>query len=172
VIRLSRSVLIGLRSLEGIILSLVSKRLKVPSRSSFLMPALWHHRFDFATRIYRYIASRLSFVGAPDSSPHFGLLQAEFFLPPTPFWLPSFSPSFMCDILPLQIIALVVFLVRRVRGAQVWLLPSLSCSLHFDFCFRFSVPIECGSLHGEAGIVLESPDQKTRGFIVQIALPR
>jgi hypothetical protein len=26
-------------------------------------------------------------------------------------------------------------------------------------------------LQGEAGIVLESPDQKTRGFVVQIALP-
>jgi hypothetical protein len=32
----------------------------------------------------------------------------------------------------------------------------------------------CGSrsLQGEAGIALESPDQKTRGFMVQIVLPR
>jgi hypothetical protein len=28
----------------------------------------------------------------------------------------------------------------------------------------------CGLLQGEAGIVLESPDQKTRGFLVLIAL--
>jgi hypothetical protein len=78
-LRLSWSVLAELQSFEGIILSPVSKRLKVPSRSSFLIPALWHHRFDFAARICRYIASRLSFVGAPDSSPRFGLLQAEYF---------------------------------------------------------------------------------------------
>jgi hypothetical protein len=31
--------------------------------------------------------------------------------------------------------------------------------------------IVCESLQGEAGIILESPDQKTR-FVVQIALPR
>jgi hypothetical protein len=35
----------------------------------------------------------------------------------------------------------------------------------------FHFPIECGSLQGEVGIVLESPDQKTREY-VQIALPR
>jgi hypothetical protein len=28
------------------------------------------------------------------------------------------------------------------------------------------------SLQGEVGIALESPDQKTRGFIIQIALPQ
>jgi hypothetical protein len=28
----------------------------------------------------------------------------------------------------------------------------------------------CGWLQGEADIILESPDQKTRGFLVQIAL--
>jgi hypothetical protein len=31
--------------------------------------------------------------------------------------------------------------------------------------------IVCGWLQGEAGIVLESPVQKTRGFTFQIALP-
>jgi hypothetical protein len=31
---------------------------------------------------------------------------------------------------------------------------------------------ECEWLHGEAGIVLESPIQKTRGFMIQIALSR
>jgi hypothetical protein len=31
--------------------------------------------------------------------------------------------------------------------------------------------IVCESLQGEVGIVLESPDQKTRGFMVLIALP-
>jgi hypothetical protein len=30
----------------------------------------------------------------------------------------------------------------------------------------------CESLQEEAGIILESPDQKTRGFVVQIALSR
>jgi hypothetical protein len=30
----------------------------------------------------------------------------------------------------------------------------------------------CESLQGEAGIALESPDQKTQGFVVRIALPR
>jgi hypothetical protein len=44
-------------------------------------------------------------------------------------------------------------------------------------CFLFkSFEFLCGFLgellQGEAGIALESPDQKTRGFVVQIALPR
>jgi hypothetical protein len=37
----------------------------------------------------------------------------------------------------------------------------------FDF-FLFL----CESLKGDAGIVIESPDQKTQKFMVQIALPR
>jgi hypothetical protein len=36
---------------------------------------------------------------------------------------------------------------------------------------RFLV-ICVGIIAGSAGIALESPDQKTRGFVVQIALPR
>jgi hypothetical protein len=36
----------------------------------------------------------------------------------------------------------------------------------------FSVEFLCESLRGEVGIALMSPDQKTQGFVVQIALPR
>jgi hypothetical protein len=31
---------------------------------------------------------------------------------------------------------------------------------------------ECVLLQGEAGVILKSPDQKTRGFLVQIVLPQ
>jgi hypothetical protein len=37
---------------------------------------------------------------------------------------------------------------------------------------QFLCDFRCGSLQGEAGIALELPDQKTRGFVVQIALLR
>jgi hypothetical protein len=37
---------------------------------------------------------------------------------------------------------------------------------------RFLCGFLCESLQGDASIALESPDQKTRGFIVQIAFPR
>jgi hypothetical protein len=40
------------------------------------------------------------------------------------------------------------------------------------FFFRFLWPLVCESLQGDVGIALESPDQKTQGFVVQIALPR
>jgi hypothetical protein len=56
-----------------------------------------------------------------------------------------------------------------VMSASVLLkLPALVL-LKFQFFFRFLV---CDSLQGDAGIALESPDQKTRGFVVQIALSR
>jgi hypothetical protein len=38
--------------------------------------------------------------------------------------------------------------------------------------FWFLCEFLCGSLQGDVGIVLKSPDQKTRGFVVQIVLPR
>jgi hypothetical protein len=40
------------------------------------------------------------------------------------------------------------------------------------FFFRFFWPVVCESLQENIGIPLESPDQKSRGFMVQIALPR
>jgi hypothetical protein len=41
----------------------------------------------------------------------------------------------------------------------------------FDVCLvRSRLFFWCGSLQGEEGIALESSDQKTRGFVVQIAL--
>jgi hypothetical protein len=36
----------------------------------------------------------------------------------------------------------------------------------------FELSVVCELLQGEAGIALELPDQKTRGFVVQIVLPR
>jgi hypothetical protein len=52
--------------------------------------------------------------------------------------------------------------VRLVRCFRlVLLLPVRSC-----------VPNVYELLQGEAGIALESSDQKTRGFVVQIILPR
>jgi hypothetical protein len=47
-------------------------------------------------------------------------------------------------------------------------LPALVL-LKFQFFFHVLV---CDSLQGDAGIALKSPDQKTRGFVVQIALSR
>jgi hypothetical protein len=35
----------------------------------------------------------------------------------------------------------------------------------------FELSVVWESLQGEAGVVLELPDQKARGFMVQIALP-
>jgi hypothetical protein len=43
-------------------------------------------------------------------------------------------------------------------------------SLIFDSIFQFLVV--CESVQVEVGIVLKSPDQKTRGFVIQIALSR
>jgi hypothetical protein len=40
----------------------------------------------------------------------------------------------------------------------------------FDFGIDLALRV-CESLQGDVGIALESPDQKTRGFMVQIALP-
>jgi hypothetical protein len=45
-----------------------------------------------------------------------------------------------------------------------------SCRL-LRFALLFGLSDCCESLQGEVGIALESPDQKTRGFVVQIALP-
>jgi hypothetical protein len=45
---------------------------------------------------------------------------------------------------------------------------SLGCLIFYSI-FQFLVVYE--SLQGEAGIPLESSDQKTGGFMVQIALP-
>jgi hypothetical protein len=53
--------------------------------------------------------------------------------------------------------------------------PALVSSASLDwrlFFVDFDFSIACGSLQGEAGIILELSDQKARGFIVQIALPR
>jgi hypothetical protein len=50
------------------------------------------------------------------------------------------------------------------------LLVSLIVALQGEADIQFLVVSK--SLQGEAGIVLESPDQKTRGFMVQIVLPR
>jgi hypothetical protein len=61
-------------------------------------------------------------------------------------------------------LALEIFLARAATSAQESRL-SLQVSI---FCRVFV----CGSLQGDAGIVLQSPDQKTRGFVVQIPLPR
>jgi hypothetical protein len=43
-------------------------------------------------------------------------------------------------------------------------------SVASDFDVNLSC-VGCGSLQGDAGIVLESPDQNIRGFVVKIALP-
>jgi hypothetical protein len=37
---------------------------------------------------------------------------------------------------------------------------------------QVSFPSVCESLQVEAGVILESPDQKARGFVVQIVLSR
>jgi hypothetical protein len=37
---------------------------------------------------------------------------------------------------------------------------------------QVSFPSVCESLQVEAGVILESPDQKARDFVVQIVLPR
>jgi hypothetical protein len=42
-------------------------------------------------------------------------------------------------------------------------------SSKFNFFYRIPV---CESLQGETSIFLDLPDQKTRGFVVQIVLPR
>jgi hypothetical protein len=56
-----------------------------------------------------------------------------------------------------------------VMSASVLLkLPALVL-LKFQFFFHVLV---CDSLQGDADIALKSPDQKTRGFVVQIALSR
>jgi hypothetical protein len=61
------------------------------------------------------------------------------------------------------------------------LLPKVLASLLREALWQLSVAtrsnaklsrVACGLLQEEAGIVLESSDQKTRGFVVQIALPR
>jgi hypothetical protein len=44
---------------------------------------------------------------------------------------------------------------------------------HFQFrllVHRFQLLIVCGFLHVKAGVVLELPDKKARGFLVLIAL--
>jgi hypothetical protein len=43
------------------------------------------------------------------------------------------------------------------------------CVIKVQFFHRIPV---CESLQGETGIFLVSPDQKTRGFMVQIILPQ
>jgi hypothetical protein len=64
-----------------------------------------------------------------------------------------------------------VHLVREQRGETLVscvarVVHAISCSFVEFFLWIFFE-----SLQGEVGIIFESPDQKTRGFVVQIALP-
>jgi hypothetical protein len=66
-------------------------------------------------------------------------------------------------------------------GKSLWLSSVTAGQILFQWLPEFSYCVVllrlcCAavdeSLQEEAGISLESPDQKTRGFVVQIALPR
>jgi hypothetical protein len=75
-----------------------------------------------------------------------------------------------------------VLLVALVTTVSVWFCSYRRVPVRIVALINLSVPalvssdfdfsIACGSLQGEAGIILELSDQKARGFIVQIALPR
>jgi hypothetical protein len=43
-------------------------------------------------------------------------------------------------------------------------------NLSFVSLIDFKLSVVCESLQGEAGVVLELPDQKAQGFVVQIAV--
>jgi hypothetical protein len=98
----------------------------------------------------------------------------------------SLAAVLFCSVVsPLSRVCSSLFLFTRVRSSLeleqwppkatvVWELLRVSCTASFDICpsCEFSVEFLCESLQGDPGIVFESPVQKTRGFVVQIALPR
>jgi hypothetical protein len=71
---------------------------------------------------------------------------------------------------PLLDCAVASCLLPLVIAQAGFMLCAVTIEVHssFDFCFGFL----CGLLQGVPDMILESPDQKTRGFVVQIALPR
>jgi hypothetical protein len=89
----------------------------------------------------------------------------------------------VCDAQPEFFVAVnsQISLVVRV-GARPVKLPICSmecCGVWFRILvssiavvYQISLSIACGSLQGDTSIVLDSLDQKTRGFLVQIALPQ
>jgi hypothetical protein len=65
--------------------------------------------------------------------------------------------------------------VSRVRSALIFLAVSCCLPLRVELShvlLILSYLFCCGLLYGEAGIVLELPDQKARGFLVSRAFKR
>jgi hypothetical protein len=93
--------------------------------------------------------------------------------------------SFVLQWCSLDLFAVLLFKSPVRRPVSCSVLPVVESSLRLslnssgficcvlllnNFRWRYFACVACGLLQGEAGIIVELPDQKARGFLVQIAL--